>query len=581
MQEIIKALFEGEAPVVTQERVQRADVELRGLVIGAGDPEQVAGFEASLLNDIKLAQETQAAVNASKAGAANLTLPELSFGQRLKRAATSPLIELAIAAEMAQSYWSHPFAAAVLLETQRLEKQLSLPITEAVKMSFGVPAGHKLLNFSNADFDELETRFQEHNRTQNRWKAYSEAFDDWEANWAVKLAYEIGLDPLTYIGFGFTSKIIKPLPWVGPRLAAFNTGYATFMDDAFRTAFSIPSRVFPQTIAQKANIVGAQVTGVLRKFAKFALDSSEAELLTKFGGQKLSTSLHAIIKLIGTEPLLSNSPAWDVLNLLQQASERSVINPSKIADWATLLGSDIITKTDDILLHQFEDIQKIFDLAKGRSGADPGFVDIAASKLIDVVAPGNAQNKQVLALAKQEIVEAIQSLKDDLVRLTTPFDDETGRDMIFRLGRSVTESQGNILRIPTQRLNINKVLGHSYQGGVVNSMFSGVDAFTRVVWTNSIEKHVWIPAARSVLTFGMYGPWNVLEGIIKPALEGINPFGTFRFYAGRLGFVSNKVSPAGLQHLDVTGLPNTIDELANVSGSFIENLGREKRFLVI
>ena len=45
----------------------------------------------------------------------------------------------------------------------------------------------------NEGFDELNQRFKDIDTEENKWKAWGQAFEEWEQPWGMKFLYEVAL----------------------------------------------------------------------------------------------------------------------------------------------------------------------------------------------------------------------------------------------------------------------------------------------------------------------------------------------------------------------------------------------------
>jgi len=576
IEETVKALAFGDRPVLTPAQAFRYNQQLSVILQRAGDLTETEKTEAWTRDILNRMSEINAEREASIQGMVSLGFPEIGMWRQLYMGVVSPAILGLEAVQAYSKYYVMPWAAAVLIEGKKLNAiynsvfpTLALPqgdvsLGPLAAWQFGLVTLEKLAPF-DFKLDELEMSFKELDRDNNRWMAYSKAYEEWEANGAVKLGIELALDPLTYVGFGITTKILKPIPLVGKHLAAFNHGYMQFTDDMVSGVFK-SVRGFPKTIAMKSMIKSSDIhVSLLNNFFRVSGKYID-DLGTKSGGELVAGWMKLAALLVGKGKLLGSGPIQQIQTTLMQSSSKRVIRPEQISGTALkLLRSDIITKVDDVTVTQFSDVQNYFNKAL----ADDSDANITqtAQKLVEILSPGQSGQPRILKEMTGALRTWIADLRADMIKLTTPRGNEGGFSIVERVVKEAFTSEDDILRIPTQVLHEGSFLGYQYQKGIVSGMLSGVDATTRLLWTNWLEKKLIIPFSRAFLVFGAYGPFNLLEGIMKPLLEDLPAL----FVSKRFGFMGTKWSPKHRHDVIARGIERKVTELEG--GAIVEQLG--------
>ena len=576
VEETLRYYTEGTLAQPTQAELDFFDVGLRSFLAGAGDLSQTEAYQEAVELQLESIREVQADIQASREGLRSLALPELGTWEALYLASGQVALDIV---EQYSKSWAQPIAGALLIESERLQQKVGFrvnaPLYKLLNFTSGIAPGLDVSGTPRA-LAPLNDLFDEYNTTDSRWRAYQLAFENWDTNQWTKLGLEVALDPLSYLGFGFTGKALAGIPKVGNSLAAANLAYARFWDGVFR-GITYPFRTLGRTKSQKALARSTEVHRAYLKHAFQRFGVNVAEMNTHAGAQRWYNFIAKSVSLIGEEALQTEGTEWTVQAMLLEATPLREISRERIAGIARVLGSDIITSDEAVTLTQYNDVQDILNLALGRNG-QPEQVSIAASKLIDVLAPGRVGNANSLRLATRALDDYVTDLKNSILEIATPGDAETGYDVIARMATETQSSLLELSRVPTQIFGTGSLgLGrwqYNYQKGVVSSIMSGIDSTTRLLWTDSIERYLVTPFARAYLVFGFYGLGNILEGLLKPAVEGLSPFNPL---SRRTGFFANKTSSVTSYQMLATQVDEPVIDLINLPLDFAENIGSVAR----
>ena len=164
---------------------------------------------------------------------------------------------------------------------------------------------------------------------------------NWDANHWTKLGLEVALDPLSYLGFGFTGKALAQIPIVGNSLAAANLAYARFWDGIFR-GITYPLRFAGRTLNQKALYRSTEVHRAYLKHAFQRFQADVAELNTHAGAQRWHNFIAKSVSLIGEEPLQTEGTEWTLQAMLLESTPLREMSRDRMAAIAQVLNLSLI-----------------------------------------------------------------------------------------------------------------------------------------------------------------------------------------------------------------------------------------------
>mgnify|MGYP001558582026 FL=1 len=329
------------------------------------------------------------------------------------------------------------------------------------------------------------------------WAAHRYAFEEWDTNGLLKFGIEVMADPSTYIGFGFVTKVVKPLPLIGGRLAALNEGYARTMEIPFEYARKVWVDHAPKMLDQVGAVWG-----------KKAVDDFRQMLETRFSTPitRISTIQARETGTIAIQAALDNPLSPDVV--------------TRTGLW--LLGDRVVTP---------DDIDSIYTLTKGTkwtvtpellSSVDNIIYHTKGIGITPFLQPSETVPLLLRALDLSDVPTNIKVIQDFLTATvntsrTAALNTLTGDNAVQMALRVASRVSDNFITT-RQALVQNARL----QDGVVAGVLHNIEATTRLIFMDKIDKLVTVPLARSYLLFGLLGPVNIAETAMKMALSGIN-----------------------------------------------------------
>ena len=390
----------------------------------------------------------------------------------------------------------------------------------------------------------------------NSWAAAGYAFEHWETNGAAKFALEVIFDPLNVVGFGWFTKILKPIPLVGKPLAAVNEGYARGVELIFDEFKAGVGRVIPKTLNQRADLyVRANIDHARIHFDKLTGGKFSAGTLTQ-----------EEIELYGAQTI-----------------QDMLLNPES-PDSAVQLGHALFNYetlgTDDLM-----DLADSLGVAYSRANIDKGMLnqvntlldhDNAFGASFKTLSPESSAPGVLLAMS---IDDSVENVAKAIQWLSRRRDNMISRATSILNPRTQRLPNGNLVQIsgvPALVQNIGEASKNAFlasarteisnrrlQLGVVAGMIRKLDAATHAVFIQGYDNYFSRPFARSYLLFGGFGIFNTTEAAAKMALAGVNPF------VGSKPYLSNQLRFAGIEAhvpLDVLS-PSSF----SVSASFPED----------
>lgn len=391
-------------------------------------------------------------------------MPDYKLGDFLKEAVMQPGLALL---EVARIYFEH----------------VSMPLAGAMYKKY-IP--------------DIEAEYQRLKKTESTWMALSHAWENWDSNWFLKyMIMENLVDPLTYVGWGIATRILKHIPIVGRFLAPANRA----IGQVFEIPFDLMKagwRAFPKTIGQRAlqaqHIAGQKVTQFMEKFT--------GKYFNQITMKDWDEATEAALKFLKSHPQSEELAAEAARQLLKH----SPVDDALVKGWATRLGT---TFGDvDFTRVTIESVENLFE-------------DTFTRKLIT---PKEAAGRLLRILGAED-------MSDDALKLA--------QRLIEQRAGGIVNTAKIFSRFKSPYQAMRSLMGRNYKLHVITEesaaalarkesiRFSALLADTGIklqgIWRNTIDRYVVRPFAEAYLTFGMYGPMNVLEDYGRSILGGVFP----------------------------------------------------------
>lgn len=410
-------------------------------------------------------------IEAFKAGIAEM--PDYKFTDMLKEAAISPGLAVMEVASMYFEYVTQPLAGALY--------KLFIPDLEA-----------EYQRYKNANPDASTREALVH-----AWNAWDAPFEGTK-EWMLKYLLMEGLvDPLSYVGWGIATKITKPLGSLGRLVGAAERGALEVLDIPFDVMKAGIKRL-PTTVGQRALLAQHKTGQYVEKY------------VTKSTGYKLSMmdmkifgkAVKRTVKFTKKHPFSETS----IGRAGREVLKHTPVDEEIVMDWASRLGTTL--RPNDITRVTVENVDNVFeDMFTKRIAT----YKEAAGQLLKILHPGEASDK-VLSTAQRLLERRAALIEEKALAFTTadtPL--KAMRSLMnrnFRTHIAIEDSAAALSR---------------KEAGRASTLLYDLELQLQGVWRNKIDKWIVRPTAEAYLTFGMYGPMNVLEDYIRSALGGVFP----------------------------------------------------------
>lgn len=467
-QEIIKSLKTPRTPESAMTKREWEEfLKLKGY-----DDEDIDNEQQLLAEELIASwQDRNSQLEAFRTGIAEM--PEYKLTDMLKEMAFQPGLALA---EVAMVYFEH----------------VSMPLAGKLYKNFipDLEAEYQRFKVANPDVSDREALV-------HAWVAWDAPFEGWQ-QWVLKYMLMEGLvDPLTYVGWGIAAKLTKPIPYVGRMVGAAERGAMAVFELPFDAAKWLV-RKFPKTLTQRATMAQHQASQYVERY----LTKATGRHLSGMSMKDFTEASERAIKYALNNPQLEDDIALAGREMLKHApvDERLVI------DWSARLGTTL--RAEDITRVTVENIENLFEdlftkkLITKRE---------AAGQLLKIFNVGDMSD-DALKLAQRMLESRAASIQRGAIAFTkakTPLAAMRAlASKNFRTHIVTEESAAALARKET---------------GAFSTLLHNTDLKLQGIWRNGIDRWVVRPFAESYLTFGMYGPMNVLEDYIRSTLGGVIP----------------------------------------------------------
>lgn len=385
------------------------------------------------------------------------------------------------------------------------------------------------------------------------WKAYSRAWQEWDAPWGLKLASEIFLDPITYIpGLAFSLPgrfaVKIGLTSLGKGILAFNRGLWTVLDVpfvTFKAAWGWLPKATPQVITHEMEKFGAAWFGATTSYlAKIKGVVKTPEQLTV--DDIAEAMLHSVEQAKKT-PFVDGDVYADFGRYLM---DFDTLEPNSILKWSKSLEGKLTP--DDVNLAVVDDVNNI---------------------LSDVIyGGGNLQQntkRMAIALMVDDTPAVFKKLSTDIDNLTNKYINRVNK--IISIGRTTEVNPvGKMLdtMMVSQKAIVTRFAESSYwksrvmsgfMAGLVGGIEKGVATFEKIIFYKQADRFFIRPVAEANLGNIAYPYWNAFEAIWLSAFEGVMP--------GQLSLEVYQKAMHGIMGLDYRLLTGGASDIQGMLGS--------------
>lgn len=445
---------------------------LTDLEVPEGEQDEILALEHKAEDTQKLWAEVASYYDLVKAGIVDVEAPDLDAKQFAALLFTQPVVAGIDAFEWWRDRVAKPWAAQAIIGVKKIlwpqAKTTAAAELEAIHKDF-IDKGHE------------------------SWEAYKLAFEDWGTNPALKMFYEIALDPLNWIGFGVFTKIAYvtnvagKFPYLGRFVGAIESGWLQAWDIPFR-GVRATWNLIPKTPMQRALLNATNLFIRTLGFVERILPGH-----AKLKGLKANEVIDVLRGSVRAAKNRATANTEEVM-MGRHLSGYDYIPKARIADWLSDFGVKVEIVTDHIQAIVNDSFDRYMWGAKG--GAQEMATDLIKRLGFEVTpktvnklkATVSKYRTKIFADAEEQIVGA------------------TPRDVISGIKQRSVDLEMRKALDPLTRF-VQQGSRLAYWLGKKSDTFTHSQA---VAWW---DRHVTAPFANMQLLFFAYGPFNVLEGM--------------------------------------------------------------------
>lgn len=425
--------------------------------------------------------EREERIKAVLAGEEEWKMPELGFWQRAMFTVLSPM---QTAADIIRPYLekvSYPIAGFVAYTVSRM-----LSGTQDIEDKYDKM---KAMGYSP-------------------WEAMSEAWQEWELPWFLKLGLEILTDPITYIPgllFSVPGRVLSRIPTAGTRLLGaqllnLNRGMWAVLDIPFDAAKTLWAAI-PKTFAQTTKFE----LDTFRDLLTAAATKQSGKIINMLTPDDLTKTLERAVRDFADTPMKQGDVFVDLgAELLKHAP----LGPDDVKIWSRSLGGKLEEVTPAIL----ESVE-----------------DVLGDVIMRIGSPAENAKRIAIALAIEDSPATIGKIIKDIGVLTSKYTTRVAK--AIEIGK--TSKIAPVLRmteylVSGQKKIITAVERSEYAkgkalSGMVLGLMNKVDKIERGVFRTTLDRWLIRPFAEAYLGSVAYPIWNVFEGVFVSVMEGVVP----------------------------------------------------------
>lgn len=467
-QEIIKML---KAPEIPESAMTKAEWE-EYLKMKGYDENDIDKEQQILAEELIASwQDRSSQMEAFKSGIAEM--PEYTLVDMLKQMTTQPGLAVM---ELAMTYFEH----------------VSMPLAGKLYKNFipDIEAEYQRFKVANPNATDREALV-------HAWIAWDAPFEG-VAEWMLKYMLMEGLvDPLTYVGWGIAARLTKPIPYIGRLVGAAERGAATVFELPFDLVKYGWSRI-PKTIAQRATVAQHQAGQYVERY----ITKATGKPLSSINMKEFKDVAERAVKYALDNPQLED----DIALAGREMLKHTPVDEALTRDWATRLNTTLMP--EDITRVTVESLENLFEDMFSKKLITPRE---AAGQLLKVLHIGDAS--EVALKAAQRLLETrgarIMSRSLTFADAKTPL--AAMRNLMTKNFRAHVVTEESVAALARK------------EAGAYTTLIHNLDLKLQGIWRDKVDRFIVRPFAEAYLTFGMYGPMNVLEDYIRSSLGHVIP----------------------------------------------------------
>jgi len=365
------------------------------------------------------------------------------------------------------------------------------------------------------DIEKAYNEFKLANPDASQREARVYAWKKWEAPGPPVLDFmlknmlmEGAVDPVTYLTFGgLATRGLRAMGPAGRVLAAGNEAMTAVLDLPFDAVKYTAKSIIPKTISQQGAVLSRESLQFLNRY--FEIYAGKQPLMT-IRLRKLTEAVDYAFDHLTQNPRAEDDVAVAARALLNHAP----VSREELTSWITRLrkaGATTIDpkSIDDRLLAEVDELfEKVFNHIPGH------IPDSAAPALLTLLR----------ADVVGEVTEDISQLSARLFldRTNAIFKDARGFLAEKTAGKALQSLARRSLKVNTE-IAKSEAIQASRRAGHFRVFLFNADRHLIQPWMSQLDRYLVRPAAEAYLTFGMYGPMNMIEDYTRSVLGGVFP----------------------------------------------------------
>jgi len=524
-QEIIKALTIIPAPTSAMTTEQwNAFLQSKGYT--AADIDQQQQIQAEQLITEWADRNTQ--VDEFRAGVAEM--PDWTLVDILKEMAVQPGLALLELSNVYRQHVSLPLAGLIyskLIPDLELEYQRYRAANPDASASDAYAAAYQYFNVVGPMYQKYLNSLTPAGKkcalTEDEFAAQITAGKVGAAEFFIKyLLMEGAVDPLSYVGWGIATKVVRGLGGLGKFGATIIA-----VDQGTTAALNLPFDVLkwamgkiPKTTAQ----VAAMNSHASEQYVQRYMEEATKKPIYDIGMEEFNNLSAKAVDYALAHPQSETTIALAGQEMLRHAP----VTGDLVKDWSSRLGTTLVS--EDVTRATVGNVDNLFEdyFSKGIITSQE-----AAGQLLKILNDAGAQiaddaSGAAMKTAQRILEDRAASIKQAALAFAAAEHPLLAMANLaaktYRVSLAAADSAAAMARKEASAISI---LLHNVKLPIQN------------VWRNAIQKYGLYQPAQAYLAMGLYGPQNVLEDVMVSLLDGVIPgrMGAKAFMRSAMGLV--------------------------------------------
>ena len=374
-----------------------------------------------------------------------------------------------------------------------------------------MPAAGWLYGKAIPDIQKAYIDFRAQNPSATDREAYVYAWKKWDApgppvvDFILKyMLMEAIVDPITLVGWGIATKFLRTLGPVGRTLAKANMIAAEGLELPF-DGIKWVARNLPKSVSGRAAAMARESVKILDRYFELAIVPGKVQPLTWIKPRDMRKAGEDALEHLARSPRAED----DIAKAAQEMLVHPPVSKEEAINWVQRLRATGVQtlEPNDITNNVLLDIDRIFERVFTK--------EITANE----AAPLLMHRLGISGVAETTSALSTRLLADRNALIVVRALDFTFEESANKAMQAYGKKAGRIFEEVARADLVNK----AGRAGRVNALLLNLEKTQLASWATWVDRMVVRTAAESYLTFGLYGPMNVLEDIWRSALGGVRP----------------------------------------------------------